>query len=55
MYYEASEDPALVVTVRAIGVKVRNRVRIGDEWWQPGKVQEAAKSHEDPGDGTGHG
>jgi len=37
VYYEVSEEPAPVVMVRAIGVKVRDRVRIGDQWWQPGK------------------
>lgn len=37
VYYEVSEDPAFVVTVRAIGVKDGNRVRIGGEWWEPGK------------------
>ena len=40
VYYEASEDPFALVTVRAIGVKVRNRVCIGNEWWEPGKAEE---------------
>jgi mRNA-degrading endonuclease RelE of RelBE toxin-antitoxin system len=38
VYYEVSDDPAKVVTVRAIGTKVGNRVRIGDEWWELGKA-----------------
>lgn len=37
VYYEVSEDPGFVVTVRAIGVKAGNRVRIGGEWWEPAK------------------
>jgi mRNA-degrading endonuclease RelE of RelBE toxin-antitoxin system len=37
VYYEVSDDPAKLVTVRAIGTKVGNKVRIGDEWWEPGK------------------
>lgn len=49
VYYDVSEDPAPVVTVRAIGVKVRSRVRIGDEWWEPG-LKQPEKGHEDPGD-----
>jgi hypothetical protein len=36
VYYEVREEPVPLVTVRAIGVKVRNRVRIGGEWWEPG-------------------
>ena len=52
MYYEVSDDPVKVVTVRAIGTKVGNKVRIGDEWWEPGKPQ-PEKGHEDPGDDTG--
>jgi mRNA-degrading endonuclease RelE of RelBE toxin-antitoxin system len=39
VYYEVSDDPAKIVTVRAIGTKVGNRVRIGDEWWEPGRPQ----------------
>jgi len=50
VYYEVSDDPAKVVTVRAIGTKAGNRVRIGDEWWEPGKPE---KGHEDSGDETG--
>ena len=34
VYYEVRELPSPVVTVRAIGAKHRNRVRIGDEWWE---------------------
>lgn len=41
-----------VVTVRAIGTKDGNKVRIGDEWWEPGKPQ-LEKGDEDPGDATG--
>lgn len=37
VYYEVSRDPTPTVTVRAIGIKVGNRVRIGREWWEPGK------------------
>ena len=50
VYYETSEDPLAVVTVRAIGVKVRSRIRIGVEWWEPGKSQEGRERHEDSGD-----
>lgn len=39
VYYDVSEQPARLVTIRAIGTKVRNRVRIGDEWWEPGRRQ----------------
>jgi mRNA-degrading endonuclease RelE of RelBE toxin-antitoxin system len=39
VYYEVSHDPARVVTVRAIGTKVGNKVRIGDEWWDLGQPQ----------------
>ena len=31
VYYDVEEDPEPVVLVRAIGVKLRNRVRIGRE------------------------
>jgi hypothetical protein len=44
VYYDVSDEPALLVTIRAIGFKVRNRVRIGDEWWEPGRGQ--GESHE---------
>lgn len=50
VYYETSDDPTPVVTVRAIGVKVRSRVRIGDEWWERGKETVG----EDAGDKKGH-
>jgi mRNA-degrading endonuclease RelE of RelBE toxin-antitoxin system len=54
-YYEVSDTPFRVVTVRAIGVKVRGRVRIGGEWWElGGKAQGPAKRHEDAGDQAGH-
>jgi mRNA-degrading endonuclease RelE of RelBE toxin-antitoxin system len=52
VYYEVSDDPEKLVTLRAIGTKVGNKVRIGDEWWEPGKAQ-AEKGNEDPGDATG--
>jgi hypothetical protein len=48
VYYEVSDDPG-IVTVRAFGVKEGNRVRIGDQWWEPG-LQQPEKSHEDAGD-----
>lgn len=50
VYYEVSDDPAPVVTVRAIGSKVGNRVRIGDEWWEPRTLTQPERGHEDPGD-----
>ena len=31
VYYDAEEDPELVVFIRAVGIKERNRVRIGRE------------------------
>lgn len=31
VYYDIEESPEAVVLVRAVGVKVRNRVRIGRE------------------------
>ena len=31
VYYEVQEEPELVVSILAIGVKQRNRVRIGKE------------------------
>jgi mRNA-degrading endonuclease RelE of RelBE toxin-antitoxin system len=31
VYYVVNEEPEQVVSIRAIGIKVRNRVRIGDE------------------------
>jgi hypothetical protein len=31
VYYEISEEPEATVTILAIGVKERNRVRIGGE------------------------
>lgn len=37
VYYEVGGDVFPVVTVRAIGVKVRDRVRIGGEWWELGQ------------------
>lgn len=40
VYYDVSEEPMPLVTIRAIGIKVRNRVRIGGEWWEPGAGQE---------------
>jgi mRNA-degrading endonuclease RelE of RelBE toxin-antitoxin system len=52
VYYEASEGSPPLVMVRAIGMKVRNRVRIGDQWWELSKTGE---SHEDPGDDRGQG
>ena len=52
VYYEVSDDPVKVVTVRAIGTKLGNKVRIGDEWWELGKPQ-PEKGHEDSGDDTG--
>jgi len=48
VYYEVSGDPG-IVTVRAFGVKEGSRVRIGDQWWEPG-LQQPEKSHEDAGD-----
>jgi len=52
VYYEASDGSPPLVMVRAIGMKVRNRVRIGDQWWELSKTGE---SHEDPGDDRGKG
>lgn len=52
VYYEAGEGPPPVVTVRAIGMKVGNRVRIGNQWWELSKPGEG---HEDPGDDGSHG
>ncbi len=46
VYYEVSDDPAKVVTVRAIGIKIGNRVRIGNQWWEPG-LQKPESGHED--------
>ena len=43
IYHEVSDKPAPMVTVRAVGIKVRNRIRIGDEWWEPGKAEEPEK------------
>ena len=34
VYYEAVAEPRALVTIRAIGVKHRERVRIGRTWWQ---------------------
>lgn len=31
VYYAVEEEPEQIVYIRAVGVKVRNRVRIGDE------------------------
>jgi len=31
VYYDVEEDPETVVHVRAVGIKERNRVRIGKE------------------------
>jgi len=39
----------------SIGVKVGNRVRVGDEWWELSQAQEAAESHEDAGNEAGQG
>jgi mRNA-degrading endonuclease RelE of RelBE toxin-antitoxin system len=52
VYYEVSQGPPPMVSVRAIGTKVRSRVRIGDQWWEFGSHRE---SHEDPGDDAGQG
>jgi mRNA-degrading endonuclease RelE of RelBE toxin-antitoxin system len=55
VYYDVSDNPSPIVTVRAFGIKVRNRVRIGVDWWEPGKAEEPEKEHEDLGDKTGDG
>jgi hypothetical protein len=55
VHYEVSDDPAPIVTVRAFGIKVRNRVRIDKEWWEPEKAEEPDNDHEDPGDERGDG
>jgi mRNA-degrading endonuclease RelE of RelBE toxin-antitoxin system len=34
VYYDAVAEPRAVVTIRAIGVKHRERIRIGRTWWQ---------------------
>jgi mRNA-degrading endonuclease RelE of RelBE toxin-antitoxin system len=34
VYYDGVAEPRAVVTIRAIGVKHRERVRIGKTWWQ---------------------
>jgi len=34
VYYEAVVEPRALVTIRAIGVKHRERIRIGRTWWQ---------------------
>jgi mRNA-degrading endonuclease RelE of RelBE toxin-antitoxin system len=31
VYYVVEEEPEQAVSIRAVGVKIRNRVRIGDE------------------------
>jgi hypothetical protein len=31
VYYDVEEDPASVVLIRAIGIKLRDRIRIGRE------------------------
>jgi hypothetical protein len=54
VYYEVSDDPAPIVTIRALGTKDRNRVRIGDQSWESGQPQEI-RIDEDPGDDAGHG
>ena len=40
VYYDVEDD---VVTIRAIGVKVRRRVRIGGEWWEPDRERGGGK------------
>ncbi len=55
VYYDVTTDKPQVVTVRAIGVEVGNRVRVGDERWGLSQAQEAAGSHEDAGDEAGQG
>jgi hypothetical protein len=55
VYYDVTTDEPQVVTVRAIGVKVGNRVRVGEEWWELSQPQEAEGSHEDAGDEAGQG
>jgi hypothetical protein len=32
VYYDVEEEPEPVVFVRAVGIKVRDRVRIGGQW-----------------------
>ena len=34
VYYETVDEPRALVTIRAIGVKHRERIRIGRAWWQ---------------------
>lgn len=34
VYYDAVTEPRALVTIRAIGVKHRERIRIGRTWWQ---------------------
>ncbi len=31
VYYDVEEEPEPMVAIRAVGVKVRNRIRIGQE------------------------
>ena len=31
VYYDVEEQPEMVVHIRAVGIKLRNRVRIGQE------------------------
>ena len=49
VYYETNDDPAKIVTVC---VKSGNKVRIGDEWWEPSGRR---GSDEDAGDQGGDG
>ena len=34
VYYETVTEPRALVTIRAIGMKYRERIRIGKSWWQ---------------------
>jgi len=34
VYYDVTSEPRALVTIRAIGVKHRERIRIGRTWWQ---------------------
>ena len=34
VYYEAVAEARALVTIRAIGMKYRERIRIGRTWWQ---------------------
>ena len=52
VYDEVSDDPGAGRDGARHRDQGGNKVRIGDEWWEPGKPQ-PEKGHEDCGDDTG--